>query len=135
MESGASPDVTIGGRSLTDVRSVNLRSIARPANAEPPRAVKRLPRPSETCRRVPFSTARPTDRLRRSYASITRRVAGDLRRQSVRPSKSAAAIRSKPKAIITIPPRVDNGQRLVLLHLLRACEPESLTVSHRKMAD
>src|SRR5574341_201497 len=124
----------MGARSLAEVRSTSLRNIERPANAEPPRAAERLPRPSEMCKRVPVSTARPTARLSRSYAAIGRNIAGDLRRQSVRPSRSSAAKPTKPRAIIVVPPHVSNEQRPEFLPLPQAYERVHSIVFHPKTA-
>src|SRR5258706_1273722 len=122
MLSEASPEVTIGGRSLIEVRSAKRRNMASPANAEPPRDVNKFPRPSEICRRVPFSTDNPTMRLRRSYASIRRNTAGDLRRRYIKINNRIAVRTTRPKASIKLPPHADTGQRLVILSLLQAYE-------------
>src|SRR5512139_316310 len=143
MAREASPVVTTGGRSLREVRSVNLRSMARPARAEAPRVVNRLPRPSEIWSRVPFSTASPTERVRRSYASILRSAVGILLRSRVRPIRRTRARSSKPMEIRSVQPgaimdsvlRVDNGQRLVILDLVRAYGPVSQVVFRPEKAD
>src|SRR5258706_2348931 len=96
--------------------------MASPANAEPPRDVNKFPRPSEICRRVPFSTDNPTMRLRSSYASIRRNTAGDLRRRYVKINNRIAVRTTSPRASIKLPPHVDNVQRLVIRFLLQACE-------------
>src|SRR6266540_965892 len=135
IASEASPEVTTGGRSLNDVRSDNLRSMASAASAEAPRVVNRLPRPMEMCKRVPLSTARPTARLRRSYASIGRNAPGYLRRRNMPPSKSTAVRINKPRAIMRNFLRANSEQRLVTLLLLQACEQVSPIFSHPETAD
>jgi hypothetical protein len=83
--------------------------MASPASAEPPRAVKRLPRPSEMCRRVPFSTARPTARFKRSYASIERgRPPADLRRRNVKIHNKQRGNHENAQRKHFMPPRADN---------------------------